>query len=191
MVDWLRFWRSANWRQNRKPFLLLASAEVTLGVRTILEMVKNRVWHWQHMAAQQQVQQGGVLGTQHQQRHQQVLSGLQSQQHQPPQRRLLQHMLSTWQQLHSWLSQRALPRVLPGIQPSRHGDLLLSHVSGPVRRLAGGHTTLYQLGVETNQQMLQDVLENTEVGQSLGPLSLDLMRIWSRHVVLNLEKGIV
>lgn len=167
MVDWLKFWRSAGWRQNRKPFMLLASAEVTLGVRTILEMVRNRVWHWQHTAAQQQIQQTETTCTQLQQQLQQQHMLLQQEQHQhqlqPQQWQLLQRVVSKWQQLQSWLHLKYQPSFSSSSQPGEHQYLLLSHVSGSVKRLAGGHTTLYQLGVETNQQMLQDVLENPEV----------------------------
>jgi hypothetical protein len=162
MVNWLTFWRSANWRQNRRPFMLLASAEVTLGVRTILEMVKNRVWHWQHTAAQQH----SLLQQQQQHHHhKQRNHHHHHDQEQHQQWRLLQQVVSRWQQLQSWLHLRKQPSFLPSSLPSAHRDLSLPHVSGSVKRLAGGHTTLYQLGVETNQQMVQGVLDNTEVSQ--------------------------
>lgn len=140
MLKWLSFWQLANWRQNSKPFLLLASAETTLGVRTILTMVKNRIWRWQRMAQQQLRQPTGISSKQ--------------------QRRLLR-ALAQWQQLqaaHPGSAQSKGQAAEWSMQQAQ--QQLLQQQS----RLTSGLTTLYQLGVETNQQMMQDVLGNYEVG---------------------------
>jgi hypothetical protein len=140
MINWLFFWRAVNWRQNKKPFLLLASAETTLGVSTILTMVKNRIWHWQRSAAQQ-LQTKTADVSDEQQRLQRALAQWQhlQRQHTTPAGRLIQR-----------LQQVALQR----------------QQQGSAGRLVSGLTTLYQLGVETNQQMMQEVLGNFEVGTS-------------------------
>ena len=44
MISWMDYWRSAGWHSNSSPYLLLASAEVTLGVKTILQLIKNHIW---------------------------------------------------------------------------------------------------------------------------------------------------
>lgn len=56
LLSWLQFWRAAGWRRNREPFMLLASAEVTLSVKTILAILRNKLWPWlaQQQAAAQQ-----------------------------------------------------------------------------------------------------------------------------------------
>lgn len=135
LVSWLQFWRSVNWRQNRKPFLLLASAEVTLGVKTILTMVKNRIWRWQQAAMLPQFTLSAA------ERHQ------------------LQRALAQWQHLQhdAGLAQGLQEQLLPQQQEQQHWN------AGSSSMLASGMTTLYQLGVETNQQVLQDVLGNDQV----------------------------
>lgn len=140
MINWLFFWRAVNWRQNKKPFLLLASAETTLGVSTILTMVKNRIWHWQRTAAQR-LQSQAVTG--------------------PAQQRL-QRALNQWQHLqrqHTGPAGRLI-QLLQQVARQRQQQ-------GRASRLASGLTTLYQLGIETNQQMMQEVLGNFEVGTTL------------------------
>jgi hypothetical protein len=156
LIGWLQFWRAAN----TKPFLLLASAEVTLGVRTILTMVKNRIWHWQHTAVQQLLQQPGLPA---------------AQQHQK-----LQRALQQWQQLQGLRGGVGLgAQHSPGgsqQKQQQHGKPLLRILqqqqqqpdsggssSSSASMLAYGLTTLYQLGVETNRQMLEDILVNSEV----------------------------
>lgn len=140
LVDWLQFWRSVNWRQNRKPFLLLASAEVTLGVKTILAMVKNRIWRWQQAALLPQ----STLSV--------------------AERRQLQRVLAQWQQLQqdAGLAQDLQEQLLPPT-PTQQQQQQQHWRAGSASKLASGMTTLYQLGVETNQQMLQDVLGNHQV----------------------------
>jgi hypothetical protein len=45
MISWMEYWRSASQHPpSGPPFLLLASAEVTLGVKTILQLIKNHIW---------------------------------------------------------------------------------------------------------------------------------------------------
>jgi hypothetical protein len=136
MINWLFFWRAINWRQNNKPFLLLASAETTLGVSTILTMVKNRIWQ---RSAAQQLQIQAATGSDEQQR--------------------LQLALAQWQHLQR---QHTTPagRLIQRLQQVA----LLRQQQGSTSKLASGLTTLYQLGVETNQQMMQEVLGNFEVG---------------------------
>lgn len=147
IVDWLLFWRSANWReQNRKPFLLLASAEVTLGVKTILGMVKNRIWRWQQAeAAMQQQQQQQHLQEQSAQAQLRTRRALLLQQHTKPSSSSFQHFMHSIAQ-----QQQPLP---PQLVASTAPDSLL----------ASGLTTLYQLGVETNKLMMEAVLGNSEV----------------------------
>lgn len=142
MLKWLSFWQLANWRQNSKPFLLLASAETTLGVRTILTMVKNRIWRWQRMAQQQLRRPAGISSEQ--QRH-------------------LQRALAQWQQLQAAHAGSAQSKGQADTFMQQMQQQLLQQ-QGTVSRLASGLTTLYQLGVETNQQMMQEVLGNHEVG---------------------------
>lgn len=141
LVDWLLFWRSANWRHNQKPFLLLASAQTTLGVRTILQMVKNRLWGWLSTAPARNIQQEPRL----------------------------QRAAMQWRAL----QRRHKQRRLAGREDStsEQGPLQQGVSDG---RLASGLTTLYQLGVETNQQLMQEVLQNEQVrGKHQGRCVLD------------------
>lgn len=147
------FWRTANWRQNCKPFLLLASAETTLEVRSILTMIKNRIWRWQQSAAQQLQEQEQGQG----------LAGFQQQQQR---RRWLQRALAQWQQLQQQQARDSPSRFTEQAQQQS----LLQQQHWALRPAAGvlsaGVTTLYQLGVDTNQLMMQEVLGNSEVGGS-------------------------
>jgi hypothetical protein len=158
LVNWLLFWRSANWRKNQKPFLLLASAQTTLGVRTILDMVKNRIWRWQSIASAQLQQQtaAAVAGPQ-QDSLQKALAQWQQLQHQQPH--------SQQQPPHQLLAGRAVDsRQRKEQQPQRQRQLQPPSQQGvSAGRLGSGLTTLYQLGVETNQQLMQEVLTNDEV----------------------------
>jgi len=52
LSTWMSFWSDSGWSTNSgnkpsKPFMLLASAEVTLGVKGILEVLWHRLWHLQ------------------------------------------------------------------------------------------------------------------------------------------------
>lgn len=153
LVDWLLFWRSANWRHKRQPFLLLASAEVTLGVRTILTMVKDRFWHWQQARNLQEVRAAAAV---QQQRIQWAIFPWhllkQHRGHQPPG--------------FEWRSQR-LPPQPPAKQKQKEPTVTSvqqQRMQKSLSTLAGGPTTLYQLGLETNVQLMQEVLINPQVG---------------------------
>jgi hypothetical protein len=143
------FWRTANWRQNRKPFLLLASAETTLEVRSILSMIKNRIWRWQQSAAQQL--------------HGQAQAGSPQQQQQ---RWRLQRALAQWQQLQQQAKGSASSQFTKQALQQSQSQQQHQTLRPPASALSSGVTTLYQLGVETNQLMMQDVLSNSEVGHS-------------------------
>jgi NADH:ubiquinone oxidoreductase subunit D len=107
LLQWLQFWQHNSNQGSSYLRLLLASAEVTLGVRTILQLLRRRLWTTQQ---QQQQQQHAMI--QQQQQQQQALALQQAYDH--------------------------------------------------LRRL-GVVRTLYDLGQQTNEELLRDILQDSQV----------------------------
>jgi hypothetical protein len=149
LEQWLRDWEAAAWQQSRQP-MLLASAEVTLGARTVLAMVRNRLWRLHHE---------GRLGQGPAAADALVAQLLQADDSQgdaaqSTQQQQVDAMRSSW-----W--QSLLGRLASNAHQQQHAAT--QQRQAQLAALSVGATTLYQLGVETNARMLADVLRNNEV----------------------------
>jgi hypothetical protein len=115
LLQWLQFWQYSSNQGGSSSYMLLASAEVTLGVRTILQLLRRRLWMPQKQQQQQQQQQRGSSSSANSQRQQQ--------------------------------------------QTQAHA---LRQAYDDLRRL-GLVRTLYDLGQQTNAELLRDILQDSQV----------------------------
>jgi hypothetical protein len=118
LLQWLQFWQHSSNQGGSSSYMLLASAEVTLGVRTILQLLRRRLWTIQ--------QQQGIISS--------SISSQQQQQHGViGRRRQQQQQAAALQQAYDGLRQLGLVR------------------------------TLYDLGQQTNVELLRDLLQDSQV----------------------------
>eukprot|EP00775_Hariotina_reticulata_P010932 gene10932-11086_t len=167
---WMSFWSACGWATHSgnkpsKPFMLLASAEVTLGVTGILEVLWHRLWHFQSRswapALQGQLQ--AIVAARHAEDKSRAFG--------TTEKPLLREVAAAPADLTRQQIQDNSQDVLPA----------------GTQEWLGGARSLYEIGVHTNQQLLSELLQQNEAPLSFNIWSLDALNTDVVSFVINLN----